>query len=720
MKNTHSLCFLFVSLLSFGTGLFADSLAIVSPKNGGIVSNMKPAQRMYVELPEDKARELLSKTSLASDFAATVHSQPQGVILDWTFKGDRKNTSYRVTLSESHNLKNPIIYTPGHSQQIVYNLEIGKTYYWKAEVCYSDGRVLSTPVNSFTVDPQTPRVMFVPNMHNVRDLGGRRGLDGRMIPQNLIFRSAGINFNSPDGGKTPGKPQFNEEGRRILRDVMKIRTDLDLRSARETASMTESPIGPDVNFINISSRAYADIYSQGGMENYAKLFRVFCDKRNYPIDFHCIGGADRTGSLAYLLLATLGVDREEIMKDYTFTSFYTARIHKYFDSLDNGMAHFGTKDEPLSWKAERYLLRAGITVAEINTFREIVLGPGLTPSPVVKEASMLDDMLRDVAGKPSLFDFAAKIDRIKLPYCGKLIDTPLVSPRAVNLRSGGTNGTLTRLLLNNPSDTSLAVMLTPHADLPGNDYTVFFPLEKVLLLSPAGARQWKVDELKKLNINIEPYTERLLEISVSPSNVNDMKEVDFVELETSKTETITAEVVDNIVIDGKMDDAEWQAASVLRLNNRNGLPRTDGANLHLAVNSAHDTLFIAAQIKASSITAMNSKRDGESWEDDCIEIFLSSVGHQTYYQFVVNADNALYDGRIRDGQWNAKQFTSATSRTPDGWIIEIALPLAQFGFTSAPAINFCTFNPATNKRRSLFPVGENNHSRSAMHPVIWK
>ncbi|MBO4344768.1 MAG: tyrosine-protein phosphatase [Victivallales bacterium] len=663
---------------------------------------------------------MLSTTAIATEFSTIVHSQPQGVLLTWAFKGDRKNIHYRLTLSESSSMKNPSVIKPPHSQYIAYNLEIGKTYYWKVEAVYTDGRVLSSGVNSFTVDPQTPRVMYVPNMHNVRDLGGRRGLEGRMIRQNLIFRSAGINFNSSDGGKTPGKPQFTEEGRRILREVMKIRTDLDLRSARETASMKESPIGPEVNFINISSVAYADIYTLGGMQNYAKLFRVFCDKSNYPIDFHCIGGADRTGSLAYLLLATLGVDREEIMKDYTFTSFYTPRPHHYFDRLDKGMQRFGTKDEPLSWKAERYLLRAGVTEAEINTFREIVLGPGLAPSPVFKEVSKLDEMLREVNGKPCKFDFAAKVARVKLQYCGKVIDTPLVKVRAVNVRAGGTSGNLTRVALNNPSDAPLALSITPHADLPENDYTVFFPIEKVLLLSPSGARQWKYAELKRLNISIEPFGERIMEISVSPSNVNDMKTVKFVELDTATTETLTAEVVDNVVIDGKLDEAAWQKVPVLRLSNRNGQPRPDGAKLQLAVNSARDTLYIAAQIKASTITTQNNTRDGSVWEDDCIEMFLSSVGHQTYYQLVVNAANAFYDCRTRDGKWNISKFASATSRTPDGWIVEAELPLKQFGFSSAPALNVCTFNPATGKRRSLFPVGDNNHSRSAMHPVVWK
>ena len=151
--------------------------------------------------------------------------------------------------------------------------------------------------------------------------------------------------------------------------------------------MTESPVGADINFVHIPSTAYGGIFTDKGMANYAALFRVFCHRENYPIDFHCIAGADRTGSLAFLLLAVLGVEREEVMRDYTFTSFYSVRRHASFDALERGMDKYGTPEEPLVQKAERYLLKAGVTSEEIGAFREIVLGPGLPMAQPRQEAA---------------------------------------------------------------------------------------------------------------------------------------------------------------------------------------------------------------------------------------------------------------------------------------------------------------------------------------------
>ena len=51
--------------------------------------------------------------------------------------------------------------------------------------------------------------------------------------------------------------------------------------------------------------------------------------------FHCIGGADRTGTLAFLIEALLGVNEGDMSKDYELTSFYSERLRN-----DNGSCPF--------------------------------------------------------------------------------------------------------------------------------------------------------------------------------------------------------------------------------------------------------------------------------------------------------------------------------------------------------------------------------------------
>ena len=100
-------------------------------------------------------------------------------------------------------------------------------------------------------------------------------------------------------------------------------------------------------------------------------------EKNYPIYVHCIAGADRTGTLCYLLNAILGVADDLLEKDWQATMFSRSSVavfggKNYFKIIE-GMNKFGTKDEPTVVKAERFLKSAGITDGEIAKFRGIML-----------------------------------------------------------------------------------------------------------------------------------------------------------------------------------------------------------------------------------------------------------------------------------------------------------------------------------------------------------
>lgn len=54
----------------------------------------------------------------------------------------------------------------------------------------------------------------------------------------------------------------------------------------------------------------------------ADLFTRIVDGRSLPLVFHCSAGKDRTGFVAAMLLAALGVSRETILDDYMLTAEY--------------------------------------------------------------------------------------------------------------------------------------------------------------------------------------------------------------------------------------------------------------------------------------------------------------------------------------------------------------------------------------------------------------
>ena len=294
------------------------------------------------------------------------------------------------------------------------NLELGRTYCWrvwsdvKCTVAHAHGSMLSgacavcgkranvrkSAVVLFSTVRRPPRWLALEGrVKNVRDLGGWLTTDGRRVRQGMAYRGQGLNDNSPNGD-APGRNRLMVEDVAYMKNVMGIKTDLDLRNGREVAGMMRSPLGEGVNYIQRASPLYGGIFEDTkypdwagaeGKRAMAANFRVFCDERNYPIYFHCIGGADRTGSLAYVLNGVLGVPRHDLEVDWESTFYPTLpelapeykgpgfwRRKQY---LDEGFARYGGPDTPWNERIRLYLLDCGITDREIERFRSIMLEP---------------------------------------------------------------------------------------------------------------------------------------------------------------------------------------------------------------------------------------------------------------------------------------------------------------------------------------------------------
>ena len=270
------------------------------------------------------------------------------------------------------------------------NLEIARTYYWRVSGLtkpakdQKKGEAVSSEIASFTTEDRAPRWIEIEgHVGNIRDFGGWKTTDGRRVRQGLAFRGQGLNYNSVTGERQ-GRNRLTVEDVKYFTQTLGIRTDHDLRSKAETADLAESPLGPGVKFILRSSPCYRGIFGKDGKKTMAENVRVFCDKANYPIYFHCIGGADRTGSLAYVLLGTLGVSQHDIETDWESTfypnipddlhekepDFWCRESH-----LTDGIAKYGDEGDSWQRRCELYLLDCGVTQEEIARLREILLEP---------------------------------------------------------------------------------------------------------------------------------------------------------------------------------------------------------------------------------------------------------------------------------------------------------------------------------------------------------
>jgi protein-tyrosine phosphatase len=244
-------------------------------------------------------------------------------------------------------------------------------------------------------------------------------MDGRRIRQGLVYRSAGINDNpedidfltwaqcraefaagvltnrapwqakhmakiysglwpSNDWHRVPianarGRERLNDESRRIMLEDLGIRTDLDIRAAGETAGMGQSPLGDRVKWIHSPCSAYSGFGRPLGKKMVKACIDVFLDEANYPIVFHCIAGADRTGSLACVLNGLLGVDAGLLYKDWQYT--WTAKGREVPEERWENLMKVFSKYEgaTLNEKIENFVLSNGFTAADIEKFRSLML-----------------------------------------------------------------------------------------------------------------------------------------------------------------------------------------------------------------------------------------------------------------------------------------------------------------------------------------------------------
>ena len=177
--------------------------------------------------------------------------------------------------------------------------------------------------------------------------------------------------------KVPGKTRITDENRDFFLKTLGIRSDIDLRSDGECFGMTGSPLGPSVTWFHISSTAYGGMQKDFGRAAFTKVFRVFLEEKNYPIDFHCIAGQDRTGAVAFILNALLGVDEEQLYLDWESTGFWNANTwftHKEpFNKLIEGFEKKFPEGKTIHEKVELYVKSLGFTDADIAHFREIML-----------------------------------------------------------------------------------------------------------------------------------------------------------------------------------------------------------------------------------------------------------------------------------------------------------------------------------------------------------
>jgi len=176
--------------------------------------------------------------------------------------------------------------------------------------------------------------MTFSTVFNFRDLGGLVGIDGRIVHCGRLYRSDSLH-------------RLTEEDSEKLTSLG-VRTVLDLRRPIEITRDGRVPDLPGITYFNLHpihrewnmghyeghpERYLADRYldmAEEGVDGFGAALRLISDADRAPVVMHCFAGKDRTGVLAALTLALLGVSDAEIMADYAASGAAQGPIGAHF------------------------------------------------------------------------------------------------------------------------------------------------------------------------------------------------------------------------------------------------------------------------------------------------------------------------------------------------------------------------------------------------------
>lgn len=296
---------------------------------------------------------------------------PKDVIISWNCAEDGA-TSYTLKIGPKEDLSDAQSYETSERSFTLNNLYAGTHYYYQIEAVWFNKTIQSKVFDFVTED--LPRTISIDGVSNTRDIGGYITEDGKhRVRQGMVYRGAAVD-NITAGGKE------------TLLGTCGIKTDLDLRGVLEC-----SPLGSTVKFINVSAPHYAQkasehgIYRDSYQEALSTAIRTFAKEENYPIYMHCQIGRDRTGTLAFLINALLGVGENDLYLDYELSFMSQAGCNDFVDGVTPSTFlsdHFWSlysyidnyvDEGTLSDKVEAFMLDIGITEEELAAIRTIML-----------------------------------------------------------------------------------------------------------------------------------------------------------------------------------------------------------------------------------------------------------------------------------------------------------------------------------------------------------
>jgi protein-tyrosine phosphatase len=214
---------------------------------------------------------------------------------------------------------------------------------------------------------------------NVRDLGGLRTVDGRRTRWGAVVRS-----DDPSQLTAAGWESLFAYG---IRTIISLQTDGMTEDIADAVPLPSGLTVVRVGIEDLSDTEFVEqwvdtdlwgtpLYYQDALirwpERHARAVDAIAQAKNGGVLIHCRRGNDRTGIIAMLLLAVVGVPSDDIVKDYEMS--LDSRREELLASRKTSSRKV-ILDTLASLDPDAYLLAGGMSRSDLKALRERLLEP---------------------------------------------------------------------------------------------------------------------------------------------------------------------------------------------------------------------------------------------------------------------------------------------------------------------------------------------------------
>ena len=327
-------------------------------------------------------------TTVKKNTSYDLYASLQPVAFNWTLENAqfvKASTKFYIELATDeafteYRTIECVNFVAGRANQSepVWNLMTDTTYYWRIMAKTAAGQTVCSDVKTFTTEAG-PRMLHADGVENIRDQGGWQVSHDVVLSDGTLIYEAGERTTQGLVYRSGRFEKVTQDGIDTIVNELGIKTEIDLRESNDKYDLLADY---GVNFIQSSDGKtcldYVDFMQTP--EKAKEYLLAFTVAENYPIVYNCYHGADRTGSLSFILGALQGMSLEDLVKDYELTKGrYLNRTDMDFRGMLTEFNNF-SGDTPYE-KARSFCCAAGLENWESDNIIRLMCGMEPVPAP---------------------------------------------------------------------------------------------------------------------------------------------------------------------------------------------------------------------------------------------------------------------------------------------------------------------------------------------------